>query len=216
MASGAGKHDPEKFQQSFDSFQNFVQSPAGSTPKPILNGFEIMNIFKGLNPSSGYIKEVQQRLIEMQDTGEIDISYIKMQDGPERKNLEQVAKNQAIEKVKLMAPGIIEKYKETPKMSKNWFKKVISQSVPAGAIDSTSDSEIVKGPQPQKHPYEVGTKIRDRRKGMANPQEYGIIRSTRGNKMVVEWNPDDKGKKQRQVFDLVEDTADLAFLIAEV
>jgi len=217
MAGKPGKHDPEKFKQVFDSLQSFVQSPAGSSPKPIIDGNEIMKLFPQLKPATGYIKEIQQKIIEMQDSGEINMNYINMPEGPERKNLEQVAKNQALEAIKLMGPQIIEKYKETPKMSKNWFKSVVGQSIPIGLSPGQKDPEIIKGPKIQPSSYEVGMIVRDRRKGIANPQKHGKIVSIKGNAITIEWEPkNSKEKKIKQVLDLVEDTHLLSLIVAEV
>ena len=59
-------------------------------------------------------------------------------------------------------------------------------------------------------------KVRDRRKGVANPQEYGTITKICGNKITIVWNPEDKKKRRQQVLDAVEDTEVLSFLVAEV
>jgi hypothetical protein len=102
-------------------------------------------------------------------------------------------------------------------MSKNWFKSVVGQSIPIGLSPGQEDPEIIKGPKIQPSSYEVGMIVRDRRKGIANPQKHGKIVSIKGNAITIEWEPkNSKEKKIKQVLDIVEDTHLLSLIVAEV
>jgi len=216
MSSIPENYDVEKRQNFFNDFQNFVDSPAGVFQKPLIDGYEIMTLFPNLDPKTGFIKEIQETIQEMQDIGELDISFVKLPDGPEKKQLSQMAKSKALEIIQQLVPDINNKYGGNNKMSKNWFKKiVISQVVPEGKLPNNSE-EVVRGPQPASSNYEVNIKVRDRRKGMVNPQEYGVITNISNNKMTILWNPNNKKKKHEETYDLIEDTEILSFIVAEV
>jgi hypothetical protein len=191
-----------------------VNSPSGQFTKPILSGNDIIPLFPDLKPSSGYIKEILDRVKEWQDGGLIDMSFASMLEGPEKETKRNEAKLKTIQQIKNISMEIIQKYKE-PTMAKNWFRKTC-QAIPSGEVDDTIDPEIVKGPNQCPHKYHKGMRVRDRRKGMANPQEYGIVDSIHGNKVKIIWNPEDKDKKKVDVFDLVEDTHVLSLIVAEV
>jgi hypothetical protein len=221
MSSQPDEYDEESHQNIFNNFKNFVESPSGMFRGTIIDGNDVINTFSQflpvLQPSTGYIKEVLDRVKEMQDTGKIDMSFVTMPEGESKQQILNQSKNQAINIIKSMAPDIIQKYSKESKMSKNWFKKIIvSQIVSNDPSTDVLDKDIKKGPNEAKPPYEVGMKVRDRRKGMVNPQEYGKIDSIKNNKMKIIWNPTDKKKKKEEIFDLIEDTSVLAFLVAEV
>lgn len=103
----------------------------------------------------------------------------------------------------------------------NWYKK--AQSIPVGEIiegteiDANIDIDITKGPDIEETPYRKGMRVRDRRRGMVNPQEYGTVEDIRGTKMTILWNPDEKKEKRhKDVFDIIEDTEILSLIVAEV
>ena len=101
-------------------------------------------------------------------------------------------------------------------MAKNWFKKIIiSQAIPEGLV-SEPDPEVVKGPKEAIPSWQVGMIVRDRRKGAANPQEYGKVKIIQDNNMKIVWNPDDKKNRREEVFDMVEDLEALTQIVAEV
>lgn len=96
----------------------------------------------------------------------------------------------------------------------NWYKKI--SQVLNMEYPEKNDPEIVRGPKSAIVPYKEGVKVRDRRKGMANPQEFGIIDSLKDNIMTIIWNPDDKKKKREEKFDINEDSEKTALIVAEV
>lgn len=219
QAGHPDSYDEEQSKKIFNDFHNFVNSPSGqATQNTVINGHDVMAVFSpyNLDPRTGYLREVLNTIQEMQDAGEIDMSFITLPEGAEKQNGMEVARAKAIEAVQQMVPQILQRYKG-PVMANNWYSKVVqAQAVPQGTLPSSNDPEIVRGPEPQDHRYEVGMKVRDRRKGVANPQEYGTITKICGNKITIVWNPEDKKKRRQQVLDAVEDTEVLSFLVAEV
>jgi tRNA nucleotidyltransferase/poly(A) polymerase len=207
MSSQPDKFNAEENQRVFDNFQNFVESPSGTFKGTVLNGNDIIALFPQLKPASGFIKEVLDNVKQWQDTNQIDVS-----------GDINAAKQQATMLVQQTAPQIIEKYKEAT-MGKNWFKKATSppvselRNVPK---DYDNDPEVKKGPGPARPKYYEGMKVRDRRKGVANPQEYGRVDAIRGNQVKIIWNPDNIEKKREEIFDMIEDTEVLSLIVAEV
>jgi len=102
-------------------------------------------------------------------------------------------------------------------MENNWYNKIKkSQTIPDGCIGDVDDPEIHKGPSPIESKYRRGMRVRDRRRGVANPQEFGIVDSVRGNLIEIVWSPNDKKNKRVEKFDAVEDTEKLSLIVAEV
>jgi len=102
-------------------------------------------------------------------------------------------------------------------MAHNWFKKTkISQVLNSKDGILQEDIDIIKGPKESTPRYKKGMKVRDRRKGTVNPQEYGVVDRIEGNKMKIIWNPDNKESKREEIFDMVENTEILSFIVAEV
>jgi hypothetical protein len=118
--------------------------------------------------------------------------------------------------VQNIAPDIRNKYKEQT-MGTNWYDKIkISQVIPVCDVKE-EDPEIHKGPKPiTKSKYRVGMRVRDRRKGLANPQEFGVVDSVQGDIVKIVWNPNDKNKRREEKFNAVEDTETLSLIVAEV
>jgi hypothetical protein len=79
-----------------------------------------------------------------------------------------------------------------------------------------SDKEIVNGPKESVLSYEPGMRVRDRRKGIATPQEFGIIKNIKDNIMTISWHGTDKKKEREEKIDMIEDTIRLHLIVAEV
>ncbi len=206
MSSQPDNFNAEDYQRRFDDFQQFVESPTGSFKGTVINGNDIIPLFPQIEPSTGYIREVLNYVKELQDTNQIDVS-----------GDINVAKQQAIEAVQKISPQIIEKYKEQT-MGRNWFKKIKTSNTIANPmpVPQEGDPEVVKGPKEARPKYYTGMKVRDRRKGIVVPQEYGRVEAVRGDQVKIVWNPDNKDKKREEVFDMVENTEILSLIVAEV
>ena len=80
----------------------------------------------------------------------------------------------------------------------------------------SKDPEIHEGPNKAFPKYQIGMKVRDRRKSISQPQTYGVVDSIKGNEMKIVWNPEDKEKKIEEVFDMIQHTEILSQIISEV
>jgi len=102
-------------------------------------------------------------------------------------------------------------------MGKNWFKKIkVSQVPPLNGVEKVEDPEIEKGPVPAPPKYQVGMKVRDRRRGVSQPQEYGKVEMIKGDEVKIVWNPGDKEKKREEIFNMIEDTEILSMIVSEI
>jgi hypothetical protein len=101
----------------------------------------------------------------------------------------------------------------------NWYKILnyyvvkMSQVATPYPIENKMDG-VTKGPSEAIFPFSVGMKVRDRRKGAALPQEYGIIKSINDGKMIIEWKKKD-GSKENKTY-LLDDTVAIHEIITEV
>lgn len=209
MSSRPQDYKPEERQQVYDKFQNYVNMPAAQSAGTVLDGKQIMGLFPQYKPNTGFIEVVKNWLREWQDEGQIDISLAPEQ--AQAQALQLLQQNQAV-----VIQDIENNIKTKGTTAMNWYKKIVkAQSIPAGTCGCPEDPEVVKGPKIQPHRYRKGQRVRDRRKGMANPQDFGIIDKVEGNKVTIVWNPDHKDKR-KETFDAVEGTAFLSLIVAEV
>lgn len=214
MSSQPENYDSLKTEDTFNKFKDFVNSPSGIFNKPLITGNDIINIFPDIHPKTGYIQYVLNMAKEFQDGGMVNMSFVNLPESPEKEVLKQQAKNDLIELVKNKAPEIRGKYQmEQKNMASNWFKQVKSQAIPLGDI-SDNDEDIVKGPGFPQCPYRKGMRVRDRRRGMVNPQEYGVVDDIKNNKVIIVWN--NNGEKKKSIFDLTNDMETLSMIVAEV
>jgi len=109
-------------------------------------------------------------------------------------------------------------YKGIVVMGLNWFKKIkLSNTISKPLfVPQEDDPEVVRGPQEARPKYYKGMRVRDRRKGVVVPQEYGRVDDIRGDQIKIVWNIDDKEKKKEEIFNMVEDTEVLSLIVAEV
>ena len=120
-------------------------------------------------------------------------------------------------KINNIFPEFKKNIKESNKMDNNWYNNIKkAQIVEPRAVPITrEDAEVIKGPKKMNPQYYRGMRVRDRRKGMVNPQEFGIVDSISDNILTITWNPNKKNKR-REKFDMVEDTEILSLIVAEV
>lgn len=218
MSSQPDNYDPEYSQLMFDKFREYAESPQGRMQSSLVDGHDIMVLIPELEPKTGFIREVSNAVQEMQDVGTIDMSYLQMPEGPAKETAMNQAKDQAHEQILIMKPEIIRKYQE--KMAMNWYDKFKkAQTVPLsshGEPQISPDRDgIKKGPPRAIFPYQVGMRVRDRRRGVALPQDYGIIKSIDDGKVSIEWHGGHKKKSIITNYD-IDDTVALSAIVAEV
>lgn len=100
----------------------------------------------------------------------------------------------------------------------NWYQKekMSSQSlVPDSRRRDMFDKEITRGPVPAVLPYREGMKVRNRRKGIGMPQEYGIIKNINGEKMAIQWFDRKQRPTQKEIFNLG-DTVALSAIVSAI
>jgi len=190
--------DPEAFDEqstrgTFDAFHEYVNSPVAEQVKPILDGNEVIALVPELRPDTGFIKDVNNVLLELQNEGVVD-------------------KETATQKVLEMKPELLQKY-QTQAKNMNWFKK--SQSVLDKDINAIENKDgIKKYPPSPSFAFKANMKVRDRRQGVALPQEYGVINKIDDGKMEVEWFKT-KRKNKKQIFN-TDDTVSIYKILAEI
>jgi len=203
MASQPDNYDDIKQQQMFNRVNDFINKPSGKFRGSVLDGNDLMQMFPNILPKTGFIRDFMDIVKNLQYDGKIDMT------GVDEKNIPIQIKEQAKkELLKIVEQNdLLEKYTmEKKTMFQNWYKK----------IKLSQKEDIVFGPSKQNHKYQTGERVRDRRKGLAIPQEYGIIEKVDGDNITIKWYR--KGKKDpiREKFNALEDSIALNLIVAEI
>lgn len=185
--------DPESqsmYDQRFDQTQQYFDKPP--PPKPFLDGRVLMQIFPGLDPKSGFIKDIQTRLLSEQDAQNIQT--------PE----------QAQSYVESIRAEIEGKYMPNRQAS-NWYQNVKQADASSGAgpdsFNAGPDSNPAKDREKDvKHMiryepgensvWRVGDRVRRRNVGLADNSSMGRVVDKNGPKFKVQW----EGAGNTQVF----------------
>lgn len=176
--------DYPEYADRFTSMQEYMSAPP--PVKPLIDGKRLMEIFPQLSPKSGFIRDVHQRLLEEQMSGNItDI-------------------NQAGSFVEKMRFDIESKYGNQT-MSSNWYKKVKkadASSVSNGnGYNILGDTELLRHKGEKRMVYyepgessrfRLGDRVRRRGRGLAFPQHEGKVVQKKNNKLLIRW---DDGKE---------------------
>lgn len=218
-ATSLDKYDEEKFNRGKEWFSQYYNLPRIEYTRnkgSIINGLQIDGLRQGLEKELGVkirkdiIRDTLGKIIEMQYAGT-------MQLGEEEKAL-QVAKNWMKSKVN----DYIDNSGGPTTMGSNWFKKIKKSQVLSGVGGNVEvnkidykDEGIVTGLKPAKCPYKPGMKVRDRRKGLALPQEYGRVKYVNDNEITIQWYDSNDKKLNKQKFK-IDDTVALSAIVAEV
>ncbi len=96
---------------------------------------------------------------------------------------------------------------------KNWYKEVKISQCLDDANNIREKDEIVY-PEKSISKYRIGMRVRDKRKGIAVPQEMGEITSISDNNIEVTWHDSKGRKKNKQIFSL-KDTVAIAAILEE-
>jgi tRNA nucleotidyltransferase/poly(A) polymerase len=206
--------------QRMSDIEQFIasrpQQPAiNSMLKPLLNGGEIMALVPELEPKTGFIRRLNEMLLEAQDTGDVGT--------PE--DARQFVLN--------VKPQLLQEFGQGAQ-AMNWYGEIktadASTGVPTGDVEdfhpyegtpwADADDEItymqrekIKRPKkakpgkafekdPEKDetrlnqlvglPLKPGDGVRRRSKGVAQKQIYGRVISITDNKVKIKWDGKDK------------------------
>jgi len=230
MSSNPDSYDEEEFTKGKDWFEGYYNNPSTMYTRDqgtLIDGNVVENLIQRAEQTKqvalkrNIIRDVLFFVQQQQYIGNIDMSFASLPEGQEKEFALQSAKDEAKKKAWGWILSVYNKYIEPPKggqvMGSNWFKKIkVSQVAPLDGDESTDDPEVKKGPKKAKPKYERGMKVRDRRRSVSQPQGYGEVRQIDGDKMKIVWNPDSKDNRKEEIFDMVQDTALLSMIVAEV
>lgn len=230
MSSNPDEYNEEEFNKGREWFEQYRSDPANEytrTQGTLIDGNVVENLIQQIEQSKqvsikrNMIRDVLLFIQQQQYTGNIDMSFASLPEGQEKQITFQSAQDAATNKAKGWMLSVYNKYIEPPKggqvMGSNWFKKVkVSQVAPLIGDESDDDPEVKKGPKKALPKYYRGMKVRDRRRSVSQPQGYGKVQQINGDKMKIVWNPDSKENRKEEIFDMVQDTAILSMIVAEV
>ncbi|KKM59934.1 hypothetical protein LCGC14_1546890, partial [marine sediment metagenome] len=212
MSSRPDNYNPLEYQERFNQVQDYVDSFKEKGPSSVLNGNDLMQMFPKLEPKTGFIPAFQDILaheLDIQNRGDLAGST----------ELKQQAAN-ALNNYLVANPLVLQQF-QGDRMAKNWFKRIKKSQVLPGiggdkevsSIDYKEEG-IVTGLKPAKCPYSNGMKIRDRRKGLAVPQEYGRIVNVDNDEITIQWYDSENKAKNKQKIK-TDDTVALSAIVAE-
>ena len=214
MSKGEGgfEDDVSMRQQHVKGIENYLAmqglNPEQSVSKPILNGNDIITEMQELDPKTGFINEVQRRLLEEQDDGMLK------------------DKNDALIWLRSIKPEIIEMYGKKTNSS-SWYNRIkvadaSSDQGPEGFQGSETGTDTLQREQGQNRidysveaPFSPGDEVRERKPGIGeNQASRGRVVGIGDNKMLVEWL-DGPRKDKVSSFNLL-DAAQLALTLEKV
>ena len=230
MSSNPESYNEEEFNKGREWFEGYYNEPSIKYTKDqgtLIDGNVVEMLLqqienaKTVSIKRNIIRDALFFIQQQQYTGNIDMSFASVPEGQGREVALQNAKDDATEKARAWILNVYNKYIEPPKggqvMGSNWFTKIKTSQVASLIGDeSTVDPEIKKGPKKAEPKYERGMKVRDRRRSISQPQAYGTVECIKGDKMKIVWNPDSKENRKEEVIDMVQDTALLSMIVAEV
>ena len=231
MSSDPDTYSEEEFNKGRDWFGQYYSSPSVEhtrTQGTLIDGNVVEDLRqqieqqKNVSIRRNIIRDVLFFIQQQQYTGNIDMSFASMPEGQEKSMALQKAVDLSTNKARSWMLSVYNKYLEPSKggqvMGSNWFKKTKnSQVAPLSEENAASkDPEIKEGPKEALPKYQVGMKVRDRRKSVSQPQNYGKVESIKGNEVKIVWNYGDKENRKEEIFNMIEDTEILSLIVAEV
>jgi tRNA nucleotidyltransferase/poly(A) polymerase len=224
------EHDEEAFDRGEQWFEEYHGRPSTQYTKnqgTLIDGNVVENLIqeveqaKQVSIKRNIIRDVLFFLQQQQYTGKIDMSFASLPEGQEKEMSLQRSIDDATKRSRSWILSVYNKYIDPPKggqvMGSNWFKKVkVSQVAPLMGDASDDDPEVKKGPGKAFPKYHRGMRVKDRRRSVSQAQGYGKVVQIDGDKMKIVWNPGDKENRKEEIFDMVQDTAILSMIVAEV
>jgi len=179
--------------QGFVDFQAQQSENAKPAQKPVLNGHEVMQLIPELKPTTGFIQDVNNQLLD------------------QRYSNPQMTEDEARQFVLTIKPEILKKYQ--PMTAQNFNLKSFTKvaETPMGGDSAGYEGfhaqeggqEIrekyeLSRPQPAKDPYYKGQLVRMRRRGLSLGQISGKIKDISDMEIVIQWdNANGKGEEAR-------------------
>jgi hypothetical protein len=227
MSSNPESFSEKEYNRGKEWFEQYYKEPFVTYTREqgtLIDGNVIENLRQQIEQEKqvkirkNIIKDTLDFIKGQQYTKNIDMSFINLPEGQEKEILSQQSILNATNKAKSWMLNMYNRYLEPSKgeqkMGNNWFKKnKISQIVNMPNIE---DPEIKKGPKNMASKFKVGMMVRDRRNSLSQNQDYGKVDYINGNKMIITWNFNDKDKKRKETFDVVEDTEILSLIVSEI
>jgi len=175
--------DVYEYGDRFQQMQDYMDTPP--PVKSLVDGRRIIELFPTLNVKDGFIKVVQQRLVEEQGAGNINTPA----------EAEMFIEN--------IRPEIESNYGGGQVMSSSWYKKIKADASSGSSTDGYGTPQQGEDPEIFRHDgekrmiyydngenskYRVGDRVRRRQGGMAFQQSDGKIIKKKNNKIVVKWD----------------------------
>jgi len=211
MSKGTeNESEVEDRRRAMNDIETFLQTrkiePGVSAQRTLLNGNDIMSVFPQIDPKTGFINDVQDRLVAEQDSGTIQ------------------TKEQALAWLNSIQGDIVSNY---PSKTSGWYVKIKTADASSGQgpdgyggdtdflpkQERDEDFSMVEYSVPA--PFDVGDIVRERRGGIGDePMAQGEVVDNDDHWLVIEWKTGKrKGKKSR--FNML-DAARLALTIERI
>lgn len=175
-------NDSSHYDDRMRDMNDYMSAPPPT--KPLIDGRRLMEIFPTLKPQSGFIREVNERLLDEQNAGNIQTP-------------------QDAEMFVNSIRGDIESKYGDQTMASSWYKKVkadaSSASLPAGygphgmsgeaeSIRNDDQKQMIYYDSGQNSKFREGDRVRRRQGSMAFPQLDGKIVRKKGSDILVRWD----------------------------
>ena len=153
--------------------------------KPLVDGRRLMELFPGIHPKTGFIRDIHDRLMGEQQAGNI------------------TDPSQAETFVESIRSDIESRYGGGTAMASNWYKKIKADASSGQSPDGYDPPTLVEDPEITRHDgekqmiyyepgenskFKVGDRVRSRQGGLAFPQREGKIVRKKDNSILVKWD----------------------------
>lgn len=205
----------EQHMQQFDEYIKNMQQQNISVDKPILNGNEIMTMFPGVDPRTGFIKAVQEMLIDGVSSGEITNKQEAINKVMEWKNMNLNSFTGGVQAMNwyksikqadasggggggiVVDEGDPNPYEGTPIGSRT-KGQVRMERTPVKPTDTGPHAEHdpltdeTRMNRVVEVPFGDGDRVRKRRpNNLSSKQEYGRVVSVGNNVLAIKWDGQD-------------------------
>jgi hypothetical protein len=175
--------DVPEYDDRFGSMEEYMAAPP--PVKPLVDGRRLMQLFPGISPKTGFIRDIHDRLMSEQQAGHITDAM------------------QAETFVESIRGDIESRYGGGTAMASNWYKQ-IKADASAGQVDKGyGQPNLVEDPEITRHhgekqmvyydpgqnsKFQKGDRVRSRQGGIAFTQQEGKIVRKKDNIILVKWD----------------------------